>query len=183
MIALIEHAQTALDARRESHGNRDAPLSAEGRRQAVRLGARMRHAQPAPAMILHSPRLRAAQTARIAGAVAGIPVREAKALAPLRAGALGAGPEGDVAGRLAPYFDKPQRRIPGGESVAAWRSRHLNFMRRILASGKPVAMVTHSNVIGSVSDGAAGALQAMTHSPQPADVGLTLKPNHPASSL
>lgn len=182
MIALIEHAQTSLDARRESHGSRDVPLSAEGRRQAVRLGVRMRQAQPLPVTIFHSPRLRAAQTARIAGAIAGIPVREAKALAPLRSGALGAGSEGTVAGRLAPYFDNPHRSLPGGESVAAWSSRHLNFMRRMLASGKPVAMITHSNILGSVRDGTAGALRAMTHPPPPAEVALTLKPNLPASS-
>ncbi|TAN23900.1 MAG: histidine phosphatase family protein [Acidobacteria bacterium] len=175
MIALIEHAQTPLDARGESHGNRDVPLSAEGRRQAVHLGIRMRRALPAPVVILHSPRLRAAQTARIAGAIAGIPVREAKALAPLRSGTLGAGSQGAVAGRLAPHFDNPQRSIPGGESVAAWRSRHLNFMRRILASGKPAAMVTHSNVIGSVASGTAGAQQAMEHPPQPAQVAFTIE--------
>lgn len=175
MIALMEHAQTPLDARGESHGTRDVPLSPEGRRQAVRLGVRMRHAQPTPAVIFHSPRLRAAQTARIAGAIAGIPVREATALAPLRSGALGAGPEGEVARRLAPFLDNPQRRIPGGESVAAWRSRHLNFMRRILASGKPVAMVTHSNVIGSVASGTAGAQQAMERPPQPAQVAFTIE--------
>lgn len=175
MIALIEHAQTPLDGHGESHGNRDVPLSAEGRRQAVHLGVRMRRAQPVPAVIFHSPRLRAAQTAHIAGVIAGIPVREAKALAPLRAGALGAGPEETVARRLAPYFDNPQHRIPGGESIAAWRSRHLNFMRRILETGKPVAMITHSNVIGSVAAGTAGAQQATARPPQPAQIAFTIR--------
>ncbi|MGH9413018.1 MAG: histidine phosphatase family protein [Terriglobales bacterium] len=173
MIALIEHAQTALDARGESHGHRDVPLNATGRLQAVRLGARMRTADPKPVTIYHSPRRRAAQTARIAGAIAGIPVRQAPALTPLHSGSLGAGAAVDVAGRLASYFARPQTAIPGGESVAAWRSRHLNFMRRILASGKPVAMVTHSNVIGSVQAGPAGALLALAQPPQSAQVALT----------
>lgn len=179
MIALIEHGQTALDARGESHGGRDVPLNAEGRRQAVRLGRGMRRANPAVEVIFHSPKLRARQTARIAGAVAGVPARESAALAPLRSGALGAGPEREAARRLAPYFAAPERKIPGGERVADWRARHMGLMRRLLRRGRNAALVTHSNVIGSVADGPDGARRAMAHSPGQAEVALTISKEDP----
>lgn len=177
MILLIEHGQTALDRKGEAHGGRDTPLDAEGRRQAVRLGERLARAERKPQVVYHSPKIRARQTARIAADIARIPSEEARELAPLRSGALGRGPEKAVARRLGPYFANPERRIPGGESVAAWRHRHLAFMRRIQdqAGSIPVAMVTHSNVIGSVEGGAQGAKRAMARPPKAAEVDFIVE--------
>lgn len=174
MIYVIEHGETALDARGESHGGRDTALDAAGRRQAVRLGTRLATADPKPLVIFHSPRLRAEQSAELAGNVARIPARRADELAPLRSGALGAGAEKQVATRLQPYFEHPRRVIPGGESVSGWRRRHLGFMRRLAASGIPAAAVTHSNVIGSLEGGAAGAARAMAEPPRPAQVAIAV---------
>jgi len=168
MILLIEHGQTALDAKGESHGGRDAPLNRTGKQQAVRLGMRLRAAHPKPEVIFHSPKKRAMQTARIAGHVAHIAVAERRELAPLRAGALGAGPETEVARLLTPYFQQPAKTIPGGEAVGPWRAGHTSFMKRLARSGRPVAVVTHSNVIGSLTGGVQGSLRAMADAPQPA---------------
>ncbi|MGH9475431.1 MAG: phosphoglycerate mutase family protein [Terriglobales bacterium] len=178
MIYVIEHGQTALDAKGESHGGRDTPLDAKGRRQALGLGVRMLASEPKPLVIFHSPKRRAEQTARLAGRVAGIAATPAPALAPLRSGTLGAGPESQVARRLAPYFASPRRRIPGGESVAVWRGRHLGFMRRLAAAGVPAAAVTHSNVIGSLQGGPRGAIKALAEPPQPAQVALEIEFRH-----
>lgn len=168
MIYLVEHGQTALDAKGESHGGRDAPLDREGRRQAIALGMRMRKLSPKPEVIFHSPKKRAMQTAKLAGHVARIPVEERPELAPLRSGEAGSGPETMVVRRLAAYFASPKRRIPGGESVADWQRRHTGFMKRVAASGRHAAVVTHSNVIGSLQGGTRGALEAMAQSPRPA---------------
>ena len=58
--------------------------------------------------------------------------------------------------------------IPGGEAVGPWRARHTSFMKRLARSGRPVAVVTHSNVIGSLTGGVQGSLRAMADAPQPA---------------
>lgn len=168
MIYLVEHGQTALDAEGQSHGGRDVPLDREGRKQAIALGLRLRRANPKPDVIFHSPRKRAMQTAKLAGHVARIPVEEREELSPLKSGDLGAGPEAQVARRLAPYFADQAKRIPGGESVSEFRRRHERFMQKLAASGRPAAVVTHSNVIGSLRGGAQGALKAMASSPKPA---------------
>ncbi len=165
---LIEHGQTRLDALGQAHGGRDEPLDRRGREQAIRLGLRLRRMQHPPAILFHSERKRAAQTAKLAGHVAGIPAAGAPALAPLAAGPLGRGPQTQVSQALAPYFRDPRRPIPGGETVAAWRARHLGFMRRAAEMWRRPAFVTHSNVIGSVLDGARGAQRDMAHPPRPA---------------
>ncbi len=165
---LIEHGETRLDARGEAHGGRDEPLDRRGREQAIRLGLRLRRLRPPPAILFYSERRRAMQTAKLAGHVAGIPAAGAPALAPLAAGAPGRGPQARVARRLAPYFRDPERLTPGGETVAAWRERHLGFMRRAAALWRRPAFVTHSNVIGSVLGGARGAERGMAHPPRPA---------------
>ncbi|MGH9468268.1 MAG: histidine phosphatase family protein [Terriglobales bacterium] len=170
MIYLIEHGETALDARGQSHGGRDEALNRKGRRQAVLLGQRLLRQRPHVAVIYHSPARRAAQTARIAGAVADIPPQVAPELAPLHSGLLGAGDERTVARRLQPYLDNPERVLPDGESVATWRERHASFMRRVLAQGTPAAMVTHSNVIGSVRGGTHGIRRAITRPPKSAEI-------------
>jgi broad specificity phosphatase PhoE len=165
---LIEHGETRLDAAGQAHGGRDEPLDRRGREQAIRLGLRLRRMQPQPAILLHSDRKRAAQTAKLAGHVAGIPEAGTPALAPLDAGALGRGPQAEVARRLAPYFRNPERAIPGGETVAAWRARHMGFMRRAALLWRRPAFVTHSNVIGSALGGAGGAMREMARPPRPA---------------
>jgi broad specificity phosphatase PhoE len=165
---LIEHGETRMDALDQAHGGRDEPLDRRGRQQAIQLGLRLRRLRPPPSVLLHSDRKRAAQTAKLAGHVAGIPAVGAPALAPLEAGPLGRGPQAQIASRLAPYFRAPERPIPGGETVAAWRARHLDFMRRASQLWRRPAFVTHSNVIGSVLGGAQGAERAMAHPPRPA---------------
>lgn len=168
MIYLIEHGQTALDARRESHGGRDIPLNKKGKLQAIHLGINIRNMDPKPDVILYSPRRRSEQTAKLAGHVARIPALPAAALAPLHSGGLAAGREPAASRRLRPWFARPNRQIPHGESVAAWRRRHLALLRRLLAAKRPVALVTHSNVIGSLTGGPEAALAAMAAPPQSA---------------
>ncbi|HVA62319.1 MAG TPA: histidine phosphatase family protein [Terriglobales bacterium] len=175
---VIEHGQTAMDKRGLVHGPAHAaePLDREGRRQAVALGARLRALKPG--RIYTSPARRAQMTGAIAGAVAGVPVEAAAELASLDAGTLGQGNQIEVARRLKPYFAHPERPIPGGETVKAWRARHLDFMRRVAARAlqrgeRPPAFVTHSNVVGSALAAARGGSadagrQAMATPPPPA---------------
>ncbi|MGH9482226.1 MAG: phosphoglycerate mutase family protein, partial [Terriglobales bacterium] len=92
MIYLAEHGETAVDRAGETHGGRDDPLDRQGREQAVKLGQRLKRMarEKRPAVIYHSDKKRATQTAKIAGNIARIPAVEAPALRPFDAGPLGA---------------------------------------------------------------------------------------------
>lgn len=172
-ILLIEHGRTAFDREGRVHGRFDPPLDAKGREQAESLGARLRRAMPD--VLYSSDRKRAAQTARIAGRIAGIPVRPSPELRPLDVGDFSGRPEKQVAAALEPYFAHPGRKIPGGESVADWRARHTAFARRVAAQGGKPAFVTHSNVIGSLraaATGAADGRHAMANPPKSASITI-----------
>lgn len=179
-VLLIEHGETALDRLGRVHGGLDTPLTVKGRAEAERLGrhlARLRSRGGAPEVLYASPRKRARETAEIAGAIARIPVRTAPALTPLDVGEFSGKDEKMVAAALKPYFAKPWERIPGGESVASWRAKHLNFAKRIARQAKQrgllPAFVTHSNVIGSLiarATGGADGRNAMAHPPRSASV-------------
>ncbi|HZT73629.1 MAG TPA: histidine phosphatase family protein [Terriglobales bacterium] len=157
-LLLIEHGQTRFDRRHRVHGFLDPPLNPEGRRQAARLGLRLAGLAHPPSRIFTSDRRRAAETARIAGAIAGIPVTATPALRPLNVGRFSGQDQRAVARRLQPYFAEPERRIPGGESVGTWRRRHLAFVRGLAAAARGAAerpaLLTHSNVIESLGGGA-----------------------------
>jgi broad specificity phosphatase PhoE len=64
-LVLVRHGETAWTISGQHTGHMDIPLTAEGRRQARRLRARLR-GQPF-ALVLTSPLVRAAETARLAG--------------------------------------------------------------------------------------------------------------------
>lgn len=163
---LIEHGQTAMDRAHRVHGDKDEPLTATGRTGAKKLGARLKAMASPPFRLFASPRRRAVETATIAGRIAGIPVKVEAALAPLEVGRFAGGPEKEVAARLKPYFDDPNRRIPGGEKVADWKKRHLGFMARVVREsarhGNVPAIVSHSNVIGSITAAAHGGHDGRT---------------------
>jgi broad specificity phosphatase PhoE len=123
--------------------------------------------------IYTSPAHRAVTTAKIAGAIAAVPVSAHPELRSLDTGKLALGDEKAAAQTLKPYFDAPDKKIPGGESVNQWRGRHTQFMKRVAQEhkrkglGAPV-FVTHSNVVGSVVSGTDGARKAMANPPKAA---------------
>ncbi|MGH9415404.1 MAG: histidine phosphatase family protein [Terriglobales bacterium] len=174
---LIEHGETAEDRLGNVHGREHAndPLDRRGERQAARLGAQLRRRMPS--RIYTSPARRAQETARIAGAVAGVPVEVAEELRPLETGSLAGGNQRRAAERLKPYLENPGRQIPGGETVAAWRKLHQQFAAKVAQGARkrgqaPPALVTHSAVVGSLAGGAAAAGKSMAHPPPPAEARL-----------
>lgn len=172
-IALIEHGHTDFDRDHRVHGHLDPALNAEGRAQARGLGSRLKGS--GLTVLFASPRRRAATTASIAGRIAGIPVRRAPELAPLNVGRFSGGNEKEVAEKLKPYFAKPDRQIPGGESVGAWKARHIGFARRVAAQGGRPGFVTHSNVIGSLraaAEGGSDGRKAMAAPPKAASITI-----------
>lgn len=181
-LLLIEHGETRLDRHGRTHGHLDPPLTAKGREQARRLGARLgRMAQP-PTVLLHSPRKRAAQTAAIAAALSGIPARAEAALLPLDVGRMSGQDEKSVAERLRPYFAAPWREIPGGERVATWRARHQRlaaWLAKQAAAGERPALVTHSNVIGSLLARANGGARGRGTMADPPKSGTVIRVRYP----
>lgn len=175
-VLLIEHGQTRFDRQGRVHGLLDPPLSAKGREQAARLGLKLAGMAQPPTRLHSSDRRRAQETARLAGTIAGIPVTVTPALRPLDVGIWSGGDEHGVARRLEPYFDNPRRRIPGGDRVAEWRARHVEYVRALAARARQTrerpALVTHSNVIGSLAaphDGHGGRA-ALAHPPRAGEV-------------
>lgn len=182
-ILLIEHGETALDKLGRVHGGLDTPLSAKGREEAQRLGEQLKRMARRPDVLYTSDRKRAHETAKIAGGIAGIPVKVKAELRPLDVGDFSGKDEKQVAERLKLYFAKPWAEIPGGDRVATWRARHQNFASQIAAearkSGMLPAFVTHSNVIGSLlakATGGADGRKAMANPPRSASVHKVLYP-------
>lgn len=172
-LLLIEHGRTHFDRQKRVHGRCDPPLDHHGVRQAIDLGIRLAGMEHPPERLYTSDRRRAVQTARIAGAVAGIPTIVAPALRPLDVGTWSGDNEKEVARRLKPYFARPWKRIPEGDRVAQWRARHLRFVRDLVQQaskrGLLPALVTHSNVIGSLAthvNHARSAREALAHPPR-----------------
>jgi broad specificity phosphatase PhoE len=159
-IMTIEHGSTEFDDHDLVHGHKDIPLNDEGRRESERLGRRLLWATVKPAHLYASDLKRAAETAHIAGQIAGIPVTTHKELRSLDVGKHSGKPEKQVAEQLKPYFAAPWKQIPGGERVASWRARVLKFVHdkatEHAAHGGLPAFVSHSNSLGAVKAKAKG---------------------------
>jgi broad specificity phosphatase PhoE len=177
-ILAIEHGKTDYDRRNLVHGHARIGLNAEGRAEAERLGARLRAmGERKPAHLYASDLPRAAETARIAGRIAQIPVTTHRELRSLDVGRYAGKPERQVAEQLKPYFAQPWKQIPDGERVATWRARVLNFVRgragEHASRGEVPAFVSHSNSLGAVKARARGTTdgrRAMADPPPSASV-------------
>jgi phosphohistidine phosphatase len=76
-IYLVRHAEAA-----PGEPDSERRLTPEGREQARRVGAELADVEPRPAAVLHSPLVRARETAELIGAALGIAPRPADRLAP-----------------------------------------------------------------------------------------------------
>jgi broad specificity phosphatase PhoE len=115
-------------------------LSAEGRRQAAELGERRRDDGIAAAYV--SDLARAVETAEIALAGSGIPVRRDARLRECDYGELNGMPVARLAAERASHIDEPW---PGGESYRRVVARTRDLLRE-LAAGPPrrVLLIAHS---------------------------------------
>lgn len=176
-VYLIEHGETKFDQQGRVHKGIDEPLLPKGRKESQRLGERIRRMADAPTHLYASDAKRTLETARIAGKTAGVPVTPTPDLRAQRIGKMEGQEQTKAAKELKPYFDHPNRKVPGGESVNAWRNRHLGFMRRVVKaaskSGEVPGFVTHSNVNGSArayAQGSEDGRLSLGNPPPPASI-------------
>lgn len=155
-LFLIRHGRTASNRQRLFHGITDVPLDSLGRRQAIRVGERLRR-NTAPDALLSSPLSRALTTARIIGEHVGLEPSVVPALSEMDFGVL----EGATMERLAlEHPDLAERLLnledgdvtwPGGESRRGFNERVLGVFLSILEqyAAHRVVVVAHGGVIGS----------------------------------
>lgn len=151
-IILVRHAATAMSGERYS-GRSDPPLTAEGRRSAEDLAARLAGTLPPGIRIVTSPSQRAYDTA------AALAAHAAPAVLEIDDRWL----EVDVGGAEGLTFDEVAARYPalaaqlaagdaeidwpGGETADALRERVIAAWTEIIGTGRPTVVVSHAGTI------------------------------------
>ncbi len=145
-LLLVRHGESEDNVAGRLSGGRDVPLTATGRRQARRLAAHLATEFTIDA-VYTSPLSRAMETARCIGREVGL---EPIPLDGLREWALGR-LEGCRSSASRSRAIATVVRQAGGETRAAFRTRVLHAMERIVGShpGKTVAVVTHGGPLAA----------------------------------
>lgn len=178
VLVFVRHGESELVAQGRFQGQMDSPLTELGRRQALLVARRLarrtrRPALPLPAgaprAIVHSPLLRAAETASLIGrAVSGgrgtdavsepIPLVPEPGLLEIGQGEWEGLPGAEIADRWGALLDDWRRDplsawAPGGESITEVDTRVRPALRQVLADLAAVpapAAATRSQVLGYV---------------------------------
>ena len=150
-IYLIRHGATALN--RESggvdriRGMKNIPLSPEGKEEAKKLAKQL--ADSGITMLISSPLDRARETAEAIAETTKARVLVSRALLPWDVGDM-TGKESSVAHpKMVEYAtEKPNEKMPGGESFDQFKEGALDGLRPILENyrGEMIALVTHHRV-------------------------------------
>lgn len=151
-LLVVRHGETTWNVEGRIQGHRDSPLTARGLEQARAAAARL--AREGVEALYCSDLGRARQTADEVAAATALPVRLDEGL---RERAFGI-----VEGRIWEEFraeepeqarrllEDPAHAVPGGESLARFRDRVTEALRRISAEAGAarIAIVTHGGVLG-----------------------------------
>jgi broad specificity phosphatase PhoE len=145
VLYIIRHGQTDLNAGNKFRGFKDVNLDSTGRQQAEEARRFLQGVHFAQAY--SSDLRRAAETLDIV-------LKGDKGLMPERLCALRPWNIGELAGqekspankqRLSEYADSPDEPVPGGESLAWFRSRYKNVLGDILSKQGPSLIVQHAS--------------------------------------
>lgn len=154
MILLLRHGQTEFNAERRMQGHLDAPLTALGREQASRMGARVAAIAAGRRTVIHaSPLGRALATARLVAAAfaAPPPIRPDPRLKEISVGAW----EGRTMEEIQQGWPGHRERFPpgewlfnapGGETIDILRARAGAALSDILADPAPVRVIVAHGV-------------------------------------
>jgi broad specificity phosphatase PhoE len=145
VLYIIRHGQTDLNAGNKFRGFKDVNLDSTGRQQAEEARKFLQGVHFAQAY--SSDLRRAAETLDIVlKGDKGLMAERLCALRPWNIGEL-AGQEKSPANkqRLSEYADSPDEPVPGGESLAWFRSRYKNVLGDILSKQGPSLIVQHAS--------------------------------------
>lgn len=165
-VILLRHGQTDMSAAQQYAGLRDAPLTAEGKRQVEAAAAELGRREEID-VIVTSPLSRCVATAEALAARTGATVTVDKGLIECDFGdyegltfaqAQDRDPEGHRA-----WLNDPSVTPPGGESLADVYARVERTVGEIVDkhAGKTVALVSHVNPIKAILASALGAGEGM----------------------
>ncbi len=138
---LARHGETAWSRSGRHTGRTDVPLTAEGERQAVALGERLRGIHFA--LVLASPLQRARRTAELAGVGAALQLDED--LMEVDYGDYEGRTTGEIR-RMRPDWDLWRDGCPGGETIAQAAARAERVLARARAADGPVLLVGHGHL-------------------------------------
>ena len=150
-LFIVRHGETEWNREGRIQGHRDSPLTARGVEQAR--AAALRLASERPDALYSSDLGRARQTAKEVALITGLPVVYD---AGLRERAFGVH-EGKTWDEIATQHpvdalllkEDPEHQVPAGESLARFRDRAIEALRRIARDPRMarVAVVTHGGVL------------------------------------
>ena len=151
-ILLIRHGETSLNSNDNSadriRGWTDVPLTEKGRQGAKKLGEKLKTG--GPDILASSDLIRAKETAVIVSKVSGIPLElVSKSFRPWDVGKYAGTSSKDSVPMLADMASKqPNKKVPGGESFNAFKTRLFNGLYNMLRSvdSETVGIVTHHRV-------------------------------------
>jgi broad specificity phosphatase PhoE len=165
-VLLARHGETDDNAARRFQGHRDRPLNALGRAQALALGEEL--AGAGIRELWSSPRLRAHETATIAGRPLGLRPRLDPRLMEVDVGEWAGRLYEDLATEEPELYAEwrsgsPAFRFPGGESLEEQGERVAAAIEEIAGAAQlPVLVVCHGGVIREARRVLAGAPPGMS---------------------
>ena len=149
-LSIIRHGATKLnseDASDRIRGHSNVPLNDKGIEEAHKLGEKLKNSKDAPDLLISSDLSRATKTAEIVSKHTGIPVVEhTEGLRPWDVGEHTGKLSSESAPILADYAaNRPDEKIPGGESFNDFKARFLGTIDRITDEhpGQHIGMVSH----------------------------------------
>jgi len=153
-VWLVRHGETEGQSSIRYHGSNDVALSDQGRAQIAALAPLLQGLDGAT--VVHSPLVRAAESARILGATVGWPPASLRADARLREISFGdceGMTEAEIAAAFPEFWAARQRgpvdAFPGGESRSAFAARVLAAIADALANvrSRDLVVVAHRGTV------------------------------------
>ena len=143
-LYFVRHGQTVWNVENKICGSTDIDLTEKGHSQAIETANKILSENIKADIILYSPLIRAAKTAKHISEITGIPVREEPRLTEQNFGKFeGTARDGDdfrIAKReFACQYD-------GGESMLHLAQRIYNLLDNVKASGKTCILVAHNGI-------------------------------------
>ena len=168
LIFVVRHGETDLNAKGAFRGKSNVPLNAKGLEQAHEVAEKLvTLASHAPfAEAIASDRKRATETAEIVCEALDMPYDVTSKLRAWDVGTFSGKPKNAENRKLLQQFiDHPDRPIPMGESLNAFKARVRPVIRESLRTaslaGQPVLIIAHSSIVhevGSMFHGDDGAV-------------------------
>lgn len=150
-LRIVRHGATRLNGESEisvdkERGWSDVPLTAEGRQEARDAAAKLKGA--GIEVIVSSDLKRAKETALIIGGILGVKPEFSFKLRPWNLGDLTGKVMTEAKPQIAAYANKPDAKVPGGESFHAFRDRAFEGLGEAVEKhqGKQILIVAHHRV-------------------------------------